>query len=48
MDMFRPCYYAILSPKNGLKGNRKRRNSTQYDRVMKNIITKMGYTDESE
>ena len=46
MDMFRPCYYAILSPKNGLKGNRKRRISTQYDRVMKNIITKMGYTDE--
>lgn len=43
MDIFRPCYFAILSDNNGLLGNRSRRITTQYERVMKNIKKEMGY-----
>lgn len=43
MEIFRPCYFAILAKNNGLPGNRTRRISTQYERVMKNIKKEMGY-----
>ena len=43
MDIFRPCYFAILSEDNGLLGNRSRRITTQYNRVIKNIKKQMKY-----
>lgn len=42
-EMFRPCYFAILDKKNGLKGNRARRFSTQYNRLLTEIKTRMNY-----
>ena len=44
MDIFRPCYFAILDKENGLPGNRARRISTQYERVLKKIKKDMGYS----
>jgi len=43
MEIFRPCYFAILDERNGLPGNRSRRISTQYGRLMNNIKKQMNY-----
>lgn len=45
MEIFRPCYFAILNKKNGLKGSRSRRITTQYNRLLKDIKTQMNYED---
>jgi superfamily II DNA or RNA helicase len=41
--MFRPCYFAIMSGKNGLTGNRRRKYRTELNRVIKAVETKMNY-----
>lgn len=45
MEIFRPCYFAIISKKNGLKGSRSRRITTQYNRLLKDIKKQLNYAD---
>jgi superfamily II DNA helicase RecQ len=41
--MFRPCYFAIINPKNKLKGKRRRKYETELNRVIDAVESKMNY-----
>ena len=43
MDIYRPAYFAILDKDNGLPGNRSRRITTTYNRIMDKVKKQMGY-----
>lgn len=45
MEIFRPCYFSILDRNNGLLGNRSRKITTQYNRILKKIRNKMDYNN---
>jgi superfamily II DNA or RNA helicase len=44
-EIFRPCYFAIINPKNKLKGSKKRKYETELNKIIKAIEQKMNYND---
>jgi superfamily II DNA or RNA helicase len=45
LEIFRPCYFAVLDKRNGLKGNRRRKLTTEYNRLLTKIKDTMNYDD---
>jgi len=42
-EIFRPCYFAIVSKKNKLKGKKRRKFDTELERIIKAVDKQMNY-----